>query len=96
MASSWCALRIRNDVAGLFRHSQGACRSPAGRCRPTIDFNNAHAAKRCRFFNQDIFELAQSLAPVPTIRSRSSGGMTYNQALDIDQETPECTASTRR
>jgi len=47
------------------------------------------------FFNQDIFELAQALGG-PSQRSTADlRGMTYNQALDIDQ-TPACTASTRR
>jgi amidase len=51
-----------------------------------IAFNEAHATEEMPFFRQEIFELAQSIdtsstdAPQPAF-----GGMTYNQALDIDQ-----------
>jgi len=51
-----------------------------------IAFNNANAAAEMPFFGQEIFELAQQIdtsspdAPQPVF-----GGMTYNQALDIDQ-----------
>jgi amidase len=36
------------------------------------------------FFNQDIFDLAMSLAPGPDDPQPVFGGMTYNQALAID------------
>ena len=51
-----------------------------------IVFNQADAAREMPFFGQEIFELAESIdvsspdAPQPVF-----GGMTYNQALDIDQ-----------
>ena len=51
-----------------------------------IAFNDADAAVEMPFFGQEIFELAQAIdtsspdAPQPIF-----GGMTYNQALDIDQ-----------
>ena len=51
-----------------------------------IAFDEAHAAAEMPFFFQEIFELAQQIdtsspdAPQPLF-----GGMTYNQALDIDQ-----------
>jgi amidase len=51
-----------------------------------IAFNAAQAAQEMPFFRQEIFELAESMdtsspdAPQPVF-----GGMTYNQALDIDQ-----------
>jgi amidase len=51
-----------------------------------IAFNIADAAAEMPFFGQEIFELAQAIdtsspdAPQPIF-----GGMTYNQALDIDQ-----------
>ena len=51
-----------------------------------IAFDNANAAAEMPFFFQEIFELAQQIdtsspdAPQPLF-----GGMTYNQALDIDQ-----------
>ncbi len=51
-----------------------------------IAFDEAHAAAEMPFFFQEIFELAQQIdtsspdAPQPLF-----GGLTYNQALDIDQ-----------
>jgi amidase len=51
-----------------------------------IAFNTANARAEMPFFGQEIFELAQQMdtsspdAPQPVF-----GGMTYNQALDIDQ-----------
>jgi amidase len=36
------------------------------------------------FFNQDIFDLANSLAPGPDDPQPAFGGLTYNQALAID------------
>jgi len=37
------------------------------------------------FFNQDIWELCDSMAPGPDDPQPAFGGMTYNQALAIDQ-----------
>jgi amidase len=57
-----------------------------------IAFNNANAAKEMPFFNQEIFELAASLesgadTPQPLFASAAfPNGMTYNQALQIDQD----------
>ena len=51
-----------------------------------IAFNEANAAREMPYFAQEIFELAELIdvsspdAPQPVF-----GGMTYNQALDIDQ-----------
>jgi amidase len=51
-----------------------------------IDFNNEHAAAEMPFFRQEIFELAQSMdTSSPDAPQPAFGGMTYNQALDIDQ-----------
>ena len=50
-----------------------------------IEFNNANAAVEMPFFGQEIFELAQSLAPGPDDPQPALGGMTYNQALEIDR-----------
>jgi len=55
-----------------------------GTLQTTIDFNNADAAIEMPFFNQDIFDLAMSLAPGPDDPQPVFGGMTYNQALAID------------
>jgi amidase len=51
-----------------------------------IDFNNAHAADEMPFFRQEIFELAESIdTSSPDAPQPAFGGMTYNQALDLDQ-----------
>jgi amidase len=39
------------------------------------------------FFNQDIFDLAASLAPGPNDPQPAFGGLTYNQALAIDHNS---------
>jgi amidase len=50
-----------------------------------IAFNEAHAAVEMPFFGQEIFELANSLAPGASDPQPVFGGMTYNQALEIDR-----------
>jgi amidase len=50
-----------------------------------IAFNNANAATEMPFFGQEIFELAQSLATGADDPQPAFGGMTYNQALEIDR-----------
>jgi amidase len=50
-----------------------------------IAFNNANAATEMPFFAQEIFDLAQSLATGPDDPQPAFGGMTYNQALEIDR-----------
>jgi len=51
-----------------------------------IVFNNAHAAAEMPFFGQEIFDLAQQIdTSSPDAPQPAFGGMTYNQALDIDQ-----------
>jgi len=62
------ALHFRQDVKKLLRHPQR--RALAGKTlADAIDFNNAHAADEMPFFAQEIFDLAQSLAPGPMIHS---------------------------
>ena len=51
-----------------------------------IAFNNANAAVEMPFFGQDLFELAASLASGADTPQPVFGGMTYNQALQIDQD----------
>ena len=51
-----------------------------------IEFNNANAAKEMPFFGQEIFELAASLEPGADTPQPAFGGMTYNEALQIDQD----------
>ncbi|HWZ81981.1 MAG TPA: amidase [Terriglobales bacterium] len=50
-----------------------------------IAFNNSHAKVEMPYFNQDIWDLCDSLAPGPDDPQPAFGGMTYNQALAIDQ-----------
>ena len=51
-----------------------------------IAFNNADAAREMPFFGQEIFELAESIdISSPDAPQAAFGGMTYNQALAIDQ-----------
>jgi amidase len=50
-----------------------------------IAFNNANAATEMPFFAQEIFDLAESLATGPDDPQPAFGGMTYNQALEIDR-----------
>ena len=54
-----------------------------GTLADAIAFNNANAATVMPFFKQEIFELAQSLAPGPGDPQPAFGGQTYLQALEI-------------
>lgn len=52
-----------------------------------IAFNDAQAAEEMPFFAQEIFDLAESTdISSPDAPQAAFGGMTYNQALQIDQE----------
>ncbi|HEY5677434.1 MAG TPA: hypothetical protein VIR81_11620, partial [Myxococcales bacterium] len=51
-----------------------------------IAFNSAHADVEMPFFNQDIFEFCNSLAPGADDPQPDFGGMTYNQALQADRD----------
>jgi amidase len=74
---------FRNDVAAYFGTRVGVPVA-GGTLQSAIDFNNAHADTEMPFFNQDIFDLANSLAPGPDDPQPIFGGLTYNQALAID------------
>lgn len=74
---------FRNDVASYFGTRVGVPVA-GGNLQSAIDFNNAHADVEMPFFNQDIFDLANSLAPGPDDPQPAFGGLTYNQALAID------------
>jgi amidase len=50
-----------------------------------IVFNNANADVEMPYFGQEIFELTASLAPGADDPQPDFGGMTYNQALEIDR-----------
>src|SRR6266581_7005887 len=77
------------DVAKYFATRVGVPVA-GGTLQTAIDFNNAHAAEEMPFFNQDIFDLAETINPDPNfIDSRFTSaafpnGMSYNEALTID------------
>ncbi|MGO9947103.1 MAG: hypothetical protein ACLPWG_09670 [Steroidobacteraceae bacterium] len=83
---------FQNDVSAYFATRVGVP-VVGGTLQAAIDFNNAHADIEMPFFNQDIFDLANSLnttdpnAPQdPSLFGSNSGGMSsYNIALDLDQ-----------
>jgi amidase len=74
---------FRNDVRAYFATRIGVPVA-GGTLQSAIDFNNAHADSEMPFFNQDIFDLANALAPGPDDPQPIFGGLTYNQALAID------------
>jgi amidase len=75
---------FRNDVQTYFATRVGV--PLAGKTlNDGIAFNNAHAGEEMPFFNQDIWDLTVSLATGPNDAQPAFGGMTYNQALAIDQ-----------
>jgi amidase len=75
---------FRNDVQAYFATRVGVPVA-GGTLQSAIDFNNAHADVEMPFFNQDVFDQAESLAPGPDDPQPVFGGMTYNQALEIDR-----------
>jgi len=75
---------FRNDVKAYFATRAGVPVA-GGTLQDAIDFNNAHADVEMPYFNQDIFELAMALEPGPDDPQPIFGGLTYNQALAIDQ-----------
>ena len=70
--ANYFATRVRVPLAG-------------GTLADAIAFNEANAAREMPFFAQEIFELANSLAPGPDDPQPAFGNMTYNQALEIDR-----------
>ena len=83
---------FKNDVAAYFATRVGVPVA-GGTLHTAIDFNNAHADVEMPFFNQDIFDLANSLnttdpnAPQDPglFGSNAAGQASYNIALDLDQ-----------
>jgi len=51
-----------------------------------IDFNNANAAVEMPYFAQELFDLAAALETGADTPQPIFGGLTYNQALQIDQD----------
>src|SRR5207302_263009 len=83
---------FKNDVRAYFATRLGVPVA-GGTLQTAIDFNKDHADVEMPFFNQDIFDLANSLntadpnAPQdPGLFGSNSAGMaSYNIALDLDQ-----------
>ena len=75
---------FRNDVAAYFATRTGVPVA-GGTLADAIAFNNAHADVEMPYFNQDIFDLCNSMAPGPDDPQPAFGGTTYNQALASDQ-----------
>src|ERR1700693_4856436 len=67
------------DVAKYFGTRVGVPVA-GGTLQTAIDFNNAHADEEMPFFNQDIFDLAETINPDPNFVDPNFG-MSYNQAL---------------
>lgn len=75
---------FRQDVQKYFATRTGVPVA-GGTLQTAIDFNNAHADVEMPFFNQDIFDFCESLAPGADDPQPQFGGLTYNQALAIDR-----------
>lgn len=75
---------FRSDLRSYFATRVGVPVA-GGTLQTAIDFDDAHADLEMPFFNQDIFNLAITLAPGPDDPQPAFGGMTYHQALAIDQ-----------
>ncbi len=74
---------FKGDVAKYFKTRVGVPVAD-GNLQSAINFNNAHDDVELPFFNQDIFELAQTITLDPNVVDPIFG-ISYNQALDIDQ-----------
>ena len=74
---------FRNDVQAYFATRVGVPVA-GGTLQTAIDFNNAHADVEMPYFNQDIWDLSESLLPGPDDPQPAFGNMTYNQALEAD------------
>jgi amidase len=74
---------FKGDVADYFKTRIGVPVA-GGNLQSAIDFNNAHADIEMPFFNQDIFDLAETIKLDPNFVDPNFG-FSYNQALDIDQ-----------
>ncbi|TMC00116.1 MAG: amidase [Chloroflexi bacterium] len=75
---------FRNDVKN-YLSTRTNVPAAGGTLQTLIDFDNANASREMPFFNQDIFDLCNSMAPGPDDPQPAFGGQTYNQALSADQ-----------
>jgi amidase len=74
---------FKGDIAKYFATRTGVPVA-GGTLQTAIDFNNAHANIEMPFFNQDIFELSQSITLDPDLVDPNFG-LSYKQALAIDK-----------
>jgi amidase len=75
---------FRNDVKAYFATRAGV--PVAGKTlTDAIAFNNAHADQEMPYFNQDLWDLTDALAPGTDDPQPIFGGETYNQAIAEDQ-----------
>jgi amidase len=75
---------FRADVQQYFATRTGVPVA-GGTLQTAIDFNNNNADAEMPFFNQDLFLQAESLAPGPNDPQPVFGGVSYNQALQLDK-----------
>jgi amidase len=83
---------FKNDIAKYFATRMGVPVA-GGTLQTAIDFNNSHADVEMPYFNQDIWDLANSLnttdpnaAQDPALfGSNAAGHSSYNISLDLDQ-----------
>jgi amidase len=75
---------FRNDVKN-YLSTRTNVPAAGGTLQTLIDFDNANASREMPFFNHDIFDLCNSMAPGPDDPQPAFGGETYNQALAADQ-----------
>jgi amidase len=75
---------FRHDL-NAYLATRGGVPLAGGTLDTAIAFNTAHADVEMPFFGQEIFELAQQLALGADDPQPLFGGMTYNQALEIDR-----------
>ena len=76
---------FRNDVQAYFATRKGVPVA-GGTLADAIAFTTAHADVEMPYFNQDLWELCESMAPGPDDPQPAFGGMTYNQALQADHD----------
>ena len=73
---------FKGDIANYFATRVGVPVA-GGTLQTAIDFNSAHAGIEMPFFNQDIFDLAETITLDPNYVDPNFG-LSYNQALLID------------
>src|SRR5437879_319004 len=68
---------FRNDVKN-YLSTRTNVPAAGGTLQTLIDFNNANASREMPFFNQDIFDLCNSMAPGPNDPQPASGGQAHH------------------